>query len=81
MSDGSTLVMRAAFKPTPSISQIQKTVDRYGKEREIEIKGRHDPCIVPRAAVVQNSLTAFGLLDLLTVRYGTLAQKHGFPKV
>ena len=37
--------------------------------------------IVPRAAVVQNSLTAFGLLDLLTVRYGTLAQKHGFPKV
>ena len=47
----------------------------------MQIKGRHDPCIVPRAAVVQNSLTAFGLLDLLTVRYGTLAQKHGFPKV
>ena len=50
-------------------------------EETLVVKGRHDPCIVPRAAVVQNSLTAFGLLDLLTVRYGTLAQKHGFPKV
>mgnify|MGYP000553246574 FL=1 len=51
------------------------------QDATLSIQGRHDPCIVPRAAVVQNSLTAFGLLDLLTVRYGTLAQKHGFPKV
>ena len=50
-------------------------------DAQLQIKGRHDPCIVPRAAVVQNTLTAFGLLDLLSVRYGTLAQKHGLPQV
>ena len=42
---------------------------------KLQIKGRHDPCIVPRAAVVQNTLAAFAVLDLLTVRYGTLGQK------
>ena len=47
------------------------------REAELNIQGRHDPCIVARAAVVQNSLTAFGVLDLLTQRYGTLWQKHG----
>lgn len=56
--------MRAAFKPTPSISQIQKTVDRYGKA-EIEIKGRHDPVIVPRAVVVVEAMAALTVADLL----------------
>ena len=64
MSDGSTIVMRAAFKPTPSISQVQKTVDRYGKEQEIQIKGRHDPVIVPRAVVVVEAMAAL-TADLL----------------
>ena len=44
-------------------------------DAKLQIKGRHDPCIVPRAAVVQNTLAAFAVLDLLTVRYGTLGQK------
>ena len=65
MSDGSTVVMRAAFKPTPSISQVQKTVDRYGKEQEIQIKGRHDPVIVPRAVVVVEAMAALTAADLL----------------
>ncbi|MFR8683548.1 MAG: chorismate synthase [Enterocloster sp.] len=65
MSDGSTIVMRAAFKPTPSISQVQKTVDRYGKEQEIQIKGRHDPVIVPRAVVVVEAMAALTAADLL----------------
>ena len=76
------VVFRTVVKPTPSIYKRQDTVDYVArKNATLSIQGRHDPCIVPRAAVVQNSLTAFGLLDLLTVRYGTLAQKHGFPKV
>ena len=65
MSDGSTIVMRAAFNPTPSISQVQKTVDRYGKEQEIQIKGRHDPVIVPRAVVVVEAMAALTAADLL----------------
>ena len=52
LSDGSDLVLRAAFKPTPSIASPQRTVTRAGEETGIEIHGRHDPIIVPRAVVV-----------------------------
>lgn len=51
--------------PTPSIASAQETIGRDGAEREIHIKGRHDPIIVPRAVVVVESMTAITLLDLL----------------
>ena len=65
MSDGSDLVMRAYFKPTPSIFSKQNTVNRSGENIEVEIKGRHDPVIVPRAAVVVECMTAVTILDSL----------------
>lgn len=67
MSDGSQVVIRAAFKPTPSIALPQKTVTRQGEETEIEIKGRHDPIIVPRAVVVVEAMAALTTADLLLV--------------
>ncbi|MCC8024584.1 MAG: chorismate synthase [Clostridium sp.] len=65
ISDGSDLVLRAAFKPTPSIALPQSTVSRKGGETEICIKGRHDPIIVPRAVVVVEAMAALTVADLL----------------
>lgn len=67
MSDGDDIVIRAAFKPTPSIFQPQKTVNSRKEDVEIQIKGRHDPIIVPRAVVVVESMAALTLVDRLFV--------------
>lgn len=64
MSDGSDIILRAAFKPTPSIARSQQTVDRNGNNVEIQIKGRHDPVVVPRAVVVVEAMAALTVLDL-----------------
>ncbi|MBQ9134681.1 MAG: chorismate synthase [Lachnospiraceae bacterium] len=65
MSDGSPILVRAHVKPTPSIFQPQETVNKNGEEISIQIKGRHDPIIVPRAVVVMESMVAITLLDAL----------------
>jgi chorismate synthase len=66
LSDGMPIVVRVAFKPTPSISKKQKTVDlREKKEIFIEIKGKHDVCIVPRAVPIVESAVAIILADHL----------------
>ena len=65
ISDGSSLVMRAHIKPTPSIFSSQQTVNSEGEEVTINIKGRHDPIIVPRAVVVVEAMAALTILDAL----------------
>ena len=65
MSDGSPIVLRAYVKPTPSIFRPQETVNQDGENITLEIKGRHDPVIVPRAVVVVEAMTALTLVDLL----------------
>lgn len=67
MSDGSDIVLRAAFKPTPSVFSEQKTVTTEGEPVSVEIKGRHDPIIVPRAVVVVEAMTAMTILDKMFV--------------
>lgn len=64
-SDGDEIIFRAAVKPTPSIARRQKTVSESGEETDVEITGRHDPVIVPRAVVVVESMAAMTLVDLL----------------
>jgi chorismate synthase len=79
ISTGQEIVARIAVKPTPSIAKTQRTLDRRGKEVSISIKGRHDPCIVPRILPVAESMVALVILDTLIeqAKYRTLS--HGKP--
>lgn len=70
ISDGSPILLRAYVKPTPSIGQIQRSADRNGENISLEIKGRHDPVIVPRAVVVVESMAALVLTDSLLCGMG-----------
>ena len=66
MANGMPLIFCAAVKPTPSISLPQKTVNlKTLKEQTVQISGRHDPCIVPRAAIAIEAAANTAILDLM----------------
>lgn len=66
ISDGMPLHFTVSFKPPPSIAKPQQTVDlRAMKETEMNLRGRHDPCVVPRAVPVVEAVAAIILTDLL----------------
>ena len=75
MTDGAPLTMRVAIKPTPSIASVQKTMNTDGEEIEIEIKGRHDPIIVPRAVVVVEAMAAITILDAVLENMGSRLER------
>ena len=65
LATGMPLVLRAAVKPTSSIARPQRTVNLAdGTSATLGVTGRHDPCIVPRAVVVLEAVTAIALTDL-----------------
>lgn len=68
ISDGFPILLRAAFKPTPSIHKTQQTVNNRGENIDIQVEGRHDPIIVPRAVIVVESMVALTLVDYLLQR-------------
>ena len=65
ISNGDEIVIKVHFKPTPSIFQPQKSIDKNGNEVELRLKGRHDPCIAIRGSVVAESQLALILADML----------------
>jgi chorismate synthase len=69
ISNGEPIVFKVAFKPPATISLPQKTVDFEGEDTVLEARGRHDPCVVPRAVPIVESMAALVLMDL------TLRQK------
>ena len=70
LSTGSPLELRAAFKPVPSISKEQHTIDRAGRPVPLSVTGRHDTCVCPRALVVVEAMTALVIADLVLLNLG-----------
>ena len=64
ISNGDVITFRAAMKPTSSIAKKQRTINKAGEAIEVEVLGRHDPCLVPRAVPVVEAMTALVLADL-----------------
>ncbi|PCJ51238.1 MAG: chorismate synthase [Candidatus Hydrogenedentota bacterium] len=63
ISTGQTITLRIALKPTASISKEQQTIDTKGDNVSVEVHGRHDPCLVPRAVPVIENMAALVILD------------------
>mmetsp|Transcript_20326 Transcript_20326/g.30512 ORF Transcript_20326/g.30512 Transcript_20326/m.30512 type:complete len:498 (+) Transcript_20326:203-1696(+) len=76
ISNGENIVVHVAFKPTSTIGQVQKTVTRDGREVELRGKGRHDPCVLPRAVPMVEAMVALTLVDALMMQQ---AQCDLFP--
>ncbi|XP_051121314.1 chorismate synthase 2, chloroplastic-like [Andrographis paniculata] len=76
ISNGETINMRIAFKPTPTIFIKQNTVTRDGHDTELKVRGRHDPCVAPRAVPIVEAMVALALVDQLLAQY---AQCMLFP--
>ncbi|MEQ9619425.1 MAG: chorismate synthase [Deltaproteobacteria bacterium] len=65
ITNGEDLVVRIAIKPTSSISKTQHTVDKFGNPKELKVKGRHDPCLCPRAVPIAEAMVNLVLVDHL----------------
>ncbi|XP_044507519.1 chorismate synthase, chloroplastic isoform X1 [Mangifera indica] len=76
ISNGEIINMRIAFKPTSTIGRKQNTVTRDKKETELIARGRHDPCVVPRAVPMVEAMVSLVLVDQLMAQY---AQCYLFP--
>ncbi len=68
ISNGAHIYFRVGFKPPATIGQAQNTVDFSGKEGVLEAKGRHDPCVVPRAVPIVEAMASLVLMDAVAVQ-------------
>ena len=78
ITNGEELYFRVAFKPTATVLQKQKTVDQHGVETELIGRGRHDPCVLPRAVPIVEAMTALVLIDHQMLHH---AQCASFPNL
>lgn len=79
ISNGETIYFRVAFKPPATISQPQQTVDYQGNPVTLEAKGRHDPCVVPRAVPIVESMAALVLVDMAMRQEARMAVRPAQP--
>ena len=67
ISNGMDIYFNVAFKPVATIMKDQRTIDNKGKETSISGKGRHDPCVVPRAVPIVEAMASLVLLDMILI--------------
>lgn len=72
ISNGENIILRVAFKPTATIRKEQRTVNRVGQETILAAKGRHDPCVLPRAVPMVEAMVALVLCDHLLRHQGQI---------
>lgn len=77
ISNGQDIVFRAVFKPAATIGQVQETVDYHGNPVQYECRGRHDPCVLPRAVVVVEAMAQLVLADAALMQ---MRHSHPFGK-
>ncbi len=65
ISNGENILLQVAFKPTATIASPQETIDKDGNEVELSARGRHDPCVLPRAVPMVEAMTCLVLCDAL----------------
>lgn len=70
ISNGMPIYFNVAFKPVATIMQAQKSVNKQGEEMMLEAKGRHDPCVLPRAVPIVESMAALVIADFLLLARG-----------
>jgi len=78
ITNGEELIFRIAFKPTATVRKNQKTVSKDGEDTELAAKGRHDPCVVPRAIPIVEAMTSLVLVDH-AMRHHAQTQTFSFP--
>ncbi|MGF1495618.1 MAG: chorismate synthase [Elainellaceae cyanobacterium] len=81
ISNGETILIRAAFKPTATIRKEQRTVTRDGEATQLAAKGRHDPCVLPRAVPMVEAMVALVLCDHLLRHQGQCSVLPADPAV
>ena len=67
ISNGKDIYFRVAFKPVATLLMEQKTVDVMGNDTTLEMRGRHDPCVLPRAVPIVEAMAALTILDFYLI--------------
>ncbi len=73
ISNGKDIFFRVAFKPTSTIAKAQETHNVHGEKVTLEAKGRHDPCVLPRAVPIVEAMSAMVLMDMILIQNSTQA--------
>ncbi|KAJ5959717.1 Chorismate synthase [Penicillium vulpinum] len=81
ISNGASIYFRVAFKPAATIGQAQTTTTYDGEEGVLEAKGRHDPCVTPRAVPIVEAMSSLVIMDALMAQYAREGAKNLLPKL